>query len=70
MAGLLEGDEHIFLPSLGVTTLNRVLNPRIVFTSHMNNLGITSPQKVSLKEISVENIIPPSQKSIFASLLL
>jgi hypothetical protein len=39
LAGLLEGDGHISLPSLGVTTLNRVLNPRIVFTSHINNLG-------------------------------
>jgi len=35
----LEGDGHISLPSLGVTTLNRVLNPRIVFTSHIENLG-------------------------------
>ena len=40
LAGLLEGDGHISLPSLGVTTLNRVLNPRIVFTSHINNLGM------------------------------
>lgn len=40
LAGLLEGDGHISLPSLGVTTLNRVLNPRIVFTSHKNNLGM------------------------------
>jgi hypothetical protein len=32
LAGLLEGDGHISLPSLGITTLNRVLNPRIVFT--------------------------------------
>jgi hypothetical protein len=40
LAGLLEGDGHISLPSLGVTTLNRVLNPRIVFTSHANNLGM------------------------------
>jgi hypothetical protein len=47
LAVLLQGDEHISLPSLGVTTLNRVVNPRIVFTSHMNNLGITCPQKVS-----------------------
>ena len=39
LAGLLEGDGHISLPSLGVTTLNRVLNPRIIFTSHINNLG-------------------------------
>lgn len=70
LAGLLEGDGHISLPSLGITTLNRVLNPRIVFTSHVNNIGITSPQKVSLKEVSAENIIPPYQKSIFVSLLL
>lgn len=40
LAGLLEGDGHISLPSLGVTTLNRVLNPRIVFTSHIHNLGM------------------------------
>ena len=40
LAGLLEGDGHISLPSLGVTTLNRVLNPRIVFTSHINNLSM------------------------------
>lgn len=40
LAGLLEGDGHISLPSLGVITLNRVLNPRIVFTSHVNNLGV------------------------------
>lgn len=40
LAGLLEGDGHISLPSLGVITLNRVLNPRIVFTSHVNNLGM------------------------------
>ena len=40
LAGLLEGDGHISLPSLGVLSLNRVLNPRIVFTSHINNLGM------------------------------
>lgn len=40
LAGLLEGDGHISLPSLGKTTLNRVLNPRIIFTSHINNLGL------------------------------
>lgn len=40
LAGLLEGDGHISLPSLGVTIINRVLNPRIVFTSHINNLGM------------------------------
>ena len=40
LAGLLEGDGHISLPYLGVTTLNRVLNPRIVFTSHIKNLDM------------------------------
>jgi len=40
LAGLLEGDGHLSLPSLGKTTLNRVLNPRIVFTSHVDNLGM------------------------------
>ena len=39
LSGLLEGDGHISIPSLGSTTLNRILNPRIVFTSHINNLG-------------------------------
>jgi len=40
LAGLLEGDGSISLPSLGVTSLNRILNPRIVFTSHINNIGM------------------------------
>lgn len=40
LAGLLEGDGNISIPALGNTTLNRVLNPRIVFTSHINNLGM------------------------------
>ena len=42
LAGLLKGDGHISLPSLGITTLNIVLNPRIVFTSHINNLAMYS----------------------------
>lgn len=32
LAGLLEGDGSISLPCLGITILNRTLNPRIVFT--------------------------------------
>ena len=40
LAGLLEGDGSISIPSLGTTTLNRILNPRIVFTSHVNNIGM------------------------------
>lgn len=38
LAGLLEGDGHISLPSIGETSLNRVLNPKIIFTSYINNL--------------------------------
>jgi hypothetical protein len=38
LAGLLEGDGCIDLPSIGKTSLNRVLNPKIIFTSHVNNL--------------------------------
>lgn len=38
LAGLLEGDGHINLPSVGKTSLKRILNPKIVFTSHINNL--------------------------------
>lgn len=40
LAGLLEGNGHIVLPSLSIISLNRVLNPRIVFNSHINNLGL------------------------------
>ena len=40
LAGLLEGDGHISIPALGNTILNRILNPRIVFTSHTNNIQL------------------------------
>jgi hypothetical protein len=40
LAGLLEGDGNISIPALGSTILNRILNPRIVFTSHKNNLHL------------------------------
>jgi len=40
LVGLLEEDGHLSLPSLGKTTLNRVLNPRVVFTSLVDNLGM------------------------------
>ena len=40
LAGLLEGDGHISLPFLGKTTLNRILNPRIIFTAHVNDLPL------------------------------
>ena len=40
LAGLLEGDGHLSLPEKGTTILSRVVNPRIIFTSHVNNLGL------------------------------
>ena len=40
LAGLLEGDGSISIPGLGATTMNRILNPRIVFTTHVNNVGM------------------------------
>lgn len=40
LADLLGRDGHISLPFLDVTTLNQVLNSRIIFTSHINNLGM------------------------------
>jgi hypothetical protein len=40
LAGLLEGDGSISIPGLGTTTMNRILNPRIVFTTHVNNVGM------------------------------
>jgi hypothetical protein len=41
LAGLLEGDGHISIPALSKnSSLTRVLNPRIVFTSHISNLAL------------------------------
>ena len=40
LAGLLEGDGSISIPALGTTTMNRILNPRLVFTSHVNNISM------------------------------
>ena len=40
LAGLLEGDGHISLPYKGSTVLNRILNPRIVFTGHINDIEL------------------------------
>ena len=42
---------HISLPALGNTTLNRVLNPRIVFISHINNLGLYAFIQLELGKI-------------------
>jgi hypothetical protein len=41
LAGLQEGDGHISIPALSKnSSLTRVLNPRIVFTSHISNLAL------------------------------
>jgi len=40
LAGLMEGDGSINIPAKGKTILNRILNPRIVFTSHRNNIEL------------------------------
>lgn len=51
IAGLLEGDGNISIPALGNTTLNRVLNPRIVFTGHINNLPLYAYIQSRLKGV-------------------
>jgi hypothetical protein len=41
LAGLLEGDGHISIPALFKNSQStRIFNPRIVFTSHINNLAL------------------------------
>lgn len=43
LAGLLEGDGHISIPALFKNSKStRVFNPRIIFTSHISNLGLYS----------------------------
>lgn len=50
LAGLLEGDSHLSLPFKCKTILNRVLNPRIVFTSHKNNIELFVYIQIMLKQ--------------------
>ena len=40
LAGLLESDGCISLPFWGNTVLNGILNPKIVFTSHIKNISL------------------------------
>ena len=40
LAVLLEGDGHISIPAIGKTTLNKIFNPRFVFTFHLNNIEL------------------------------
>lgn len=79
LAGLLEGDGSISLPVLGKSKLNRVLNPRIIFTSHRNNLDLYVFIQSELGNIgrfqitgtnTLRYIIPQYQYSIFIALLL
>jgi Cytochrome c oxidase subunit III/LAGLIDADG endonuclease len=51
LAGLLEGDGSIHIPALGKTTLNRILNPRFVFTFHKNELPFYKKIQLELKGI-------------------
>ena len=51
LAGLLEGNDPISLRSLGVTTLNRILNPRTIFTPHISNLDRYTFIQSELKNI-------------------
>lgn len=51
LAGLLEGDGYISIPALGNTSLNRLLNPRIIFTSHINNLPLYAYIQSELNDI-------------------
>jgi len=51
LAGLLEGDGYISIPALGNTSLNRILNPRIVFTSHINNIQLYAYIQYKLGDI-------------------
>ncbi len=37
---MLEGDGHIFLPFMGKTILNRILNPKFFFTSHIKYIAL------------------------------
>jgi hypothetical protein len=51
LAGLLEGDGHISLPFLGNTVLNRILNPRIVFTGHIKDIELYKFIQLQLNNI-------------------
>jgi hypothetical protein len=48
---LFEGDGSINLPSIGKTTLNRILNPRFVFTFHWNDIDLYKQIQLELKGI-------------------
>ena len=49
LAGLLEGDGHISIPAYGKTNLNRILNPRFVFTFHRNDIELYKNIQSGLK---------------------
>jgi LAGLIDADG endonuclease/Cytochrome c oxidase subunit III len=49
LSGLLEGDGNIYIPAYGKTNLNRILNPRFVFTFHKNNIELYKLIQVQLK---------------------
>jgi hypothetical protein len=57
IAGLLEGDGHISLPFLGKTILNRILNPRIVFTGHIKDIELYKNIQSQLNDIGRIQIV-------------
>ena len=40
LAGLFEGNGHLSLSFLHKTILNRIINPKIIFTSHINDISL------------------------------
>lgn len=62
IAGLIEGDGHLGLPSIGLSKAKKKENPRIVFTTHINNIGMYSYIQASLGgigrfQLSVSNTL-------------
>jgi len=50
-------DGNISLPALGTIVLNRILNPRIVFTLHNNNLALYAFIQLELGEVEHFQIV-------------
>ncbi len=51
LAGLLEGDGYISLPFLGNTILNRILNPRIIFTGNIKDIELYKNIRSELNDL-------------------
>lgn len=65
LAGLLEGDGHISIPALFKNSQSaRVFNPRIVFTSHIDNLGLYGFIQSELGNIGRFQVTGPNSKTL------